>query len=80
MQLLMKAVQAVCFFGTIWFFTEIAPNDAPLGAKAFMGVVVAYLATCALMAIRYLMTRGKQRIYNIGKTSGFSDLLGRRAN
>lgn len=80
MQLLMKALQATCFFGTIWFFTEVAPTDTTLGAKAFFGVVIAYLATCAVMAARYLMARSKQGIYNICQTRRIPYFRSRGAN
>lgn len=66
MQIPWRVLQIVVFFGTIWFFTEIAPTpDVSLGAKAFMGAFFAYLATCAAMALCWLVARSKQRINNL---------------
>lgn len=43
-------VQSAAFFGTIWFFSDVAPPEggATLGAKALFGVVAACIVTAAI--------------------------------
>lgn len=79
--MLWRVFQLAIVFGTIWFFTEVAPpTEASLGAKAFLGFVFAFLATVLLSQCWDLITRGKKRLHQLRKPSGATDLIGRRTD
>lgn len=78
--MIFRLIQISVLFGTIWFFTEVAPADASLGAKTLLGVVFAFLVTVLLVKCGDLIARGKQRLRKALDSRGTPNFVGRRTD
>lgn len=73
MRFLWYPFQIAVFFGALYFFIDVAPSEASLGAKTLVSGLLAYGATIAISKALLLAHRLKQRIRQARNSERFLD-------